>query len=238
MYALALQRIQICRQCCHQCFTFTCSHLGNTSLMHHDAAHQLYGKMLHIQHIGTGSRLSYHCIRLRQNIIQCFALCQTILKFLCLSSQLFIRKVFILGAQCFNLRHDGLDFLDFLFTVVPKYFFQETHLVHLIFLFSHVPKADSHSIGTLLHYYSIAEEHPRTQGKLAHFRGCSKSFKKSLYKFHIFSQYHYSSDEKQRILFRFCFISLISTQAPPSSSIYSTSDDSFRCPPEGTAPLR
>ena len=54
-------------------------------------------------------------------------------------------------------------------------------------------------------------EEARTQGKLAYFRGCSKSFKKSLYKFHIFSQYHCSSDEKQRILFRFCFISLIST---------------------------
>ena len=133
VYPFAFQRIQVCRQCCHQCFTFTGFHFRDSALVHDDTAHQLYGEMFHIQHMSTGRCFSYHCICFRQDIIQCFAVCQTILEFLCFTSQFFIRKRFILGTQCFDLCYDWFDLFDFLFTVVPKDFFQKTHLVHLIF---------------------------------------------------------------------------------------------------------
>ena len=123
MHTFAFQCIQVCRQCCHQCFTFTCFHFRDTALVHDNTTHQLYGEMFHIQHMGTGRCFSYHRICFRQDLIQCFAICQTILEFLCFASQFFIRKVFILGTQCFDLCHDRLDFFDFFFTVVPKDFF-------------------------------------------------------------------------------------------------------------------
>ena len=170
MHALAFQGIQIRGQSRHQRFAFTGSHFRDTALVHHDAAHKLYGEMAHVQHMGAGSRFPYHRIRFRQDVIQCLAIGQSVLEFLRFPSQFFIRKGFILGRQCFDLCHDRLDLLDFFFTVVPKDFFQKTHVGSPRFVLDvHVLKAyrqhtSRYILGTLLHYYSITEEYPRTQG--------------------------------------------------------------------------
>ena len=48
-YAVALQRIQISRGCGNKRLSFTCLHLGNTSLVQNNSANELYRIMLHIK---------------------------------------------------------------------------------------------------------------------------------------------------------------------------------------------
>ena len=67
MYAFSFQCIQIRRQSCDQCLTFTGFHLCNTSLMQDNSTDDLYAVMLHSQH--TACRFSHYCISLRENII-------------------------------------------------------------------------------------------------------------------------------------------------------------------------
>ena len=77
--SLAIQRIQICRRCGYQSLSFTGPHLRDSSLMQHDTADQLYREMLHIQ--SPARRFPNRSKCLRQNIIQSFPCCQTLLKY-------------------------------------------------------------------------------------------------------------------------------------------------------------
>ena len=57
VHTFAGQGIEVRRQCCHQCFTFTGLHLGNFAAVQNHAADQLHIKMAHAQYAATG--LSY-----------------------------------------------------------------------------------------------------------------------------------------------------------------------------------
>ena len=124
VHALAFQRVQISRQRCYQRFAFTCFHFRDAPLVHHDAAHQLYREMTHVQHIRSRRSLPHNGVCFWQNVVQRFSRRQTVPEFLCFSSQFLIGKGFILGSQRLDLTDDRFDFLNLLFAVIPKYLFQ------------------------------------------------------------------------------------------------------------------
>ena len=107
--------IQIYRQRSHQRFPFPCLHLCNTPLMQNDAAHELHIKMTHSQH--TIRSFPHNSIGLRQQIIQGFSFCQTLLKFNRLFLQLFIGKLRNRIGEAINFRHNFLQLLYIFFRI-------------------------------------------------------------------------------------------------------------------------
>ena len=127
MHTLAFQRVQVCRKRGNQRLTFTCLHLGNTSLMQNNTAHQLYAEGFHVQH--PSGRLTDYSIGLRKQIIQRLALRKAILELLRLASKRLIRKLHHLGPQGFDSVHQRFDPLQLPFTVRPKNLLNYIHFL-------------------------------------------------------------------------------------------------------------
>ena len=120
MDALTLQCVQVSRKGGHQGLSFTCLHLGDTSLMQDNTTNQLYPVMLHTKH--TLRSLADSREGLYQQIIQGLAIGQTLLEFFCLSLQFFIRKLLHLRAERFDPIHQRVNQLQLPFTVSTKHF--------------------------------------------------------------------------------------------------------------------
>ena len=109
MHAFARQRIQIEGQGSDQRLTFTRFHFGDLALVEHDPADQLHVKMALADSPDGG--FTHERERLRQNIIQRFALCQPRFKFVGFGAQLIV-------AERLHFRFQGVDlFHDFTVTV-------------------------------------------------------------------------------------------------------------------------
>ena len=76
MHTALVQRIQKHRQRCHQGFAFTGFHFGDLTFVQGDAAHQLHIKMALTKCSLRG--FANQCKCFSQQIIFCFALCQTV----------------------------------------------------------------------------------------------------------------------------------------------------------------
>ena len=101
------QSVQVSGQGSHQGLAFTGTHLGNTALMQYDAAHDLYAIVTQTQHAPCGFTAGGKC--LGENIVQSFALCQTLLELRGLGLELSIRQLFVFLFQCIHLVHDGVN---------------------------------------------------------------------------------------------------------------------------------
>ena len=88
MHTFTLQGIQVRGKSSYQSFTFTGSHLCNTTLVENNTTDKLYAEMLHAQNTLAG--LTDNCECLRKKIIQCLSLFQTFLKLSGLSFQFLI----------------------------------------------------------------------------------------------------------------------------------------------------
>ena len=100
MYASAFKCIEISRHGGDQCLTFTGTHLGDTSLVQDDRADQLYAERLHSKR--SSGAFSDCRIGFGKNVVECLAFIQSLLKFICLGTQLIV-------AQCDHLRAEALD---------------------------------------------------------------------------------------------------------------------------------
>ena len=111
MDALAAQCIQIGRQGGHQSFALAGLHLGNTSLMQHNAAQQLYMVGTHAQHpvvcLTDGGK------GFRQNIVFRFAVLQPLTELIRLCPQLLIRQLPVFILQGFHSLHGFAELFDF-----------------------------------------------------------------------------------------------------------------------------
>ena len=106
--ALALKSIQVCGKSSYKSLTFTCLHLGNTSLMQNDTADELYSEVLHPE----ASPCAFTAYRksFRKDVIESLAISKPVSELLRLASQLIIRQrlhLFIIGL-------DAVDYLLYL----------------------------------------------------------------------------------------------------------------------------
>ncbi len=97
MHTLSGKGIEIGRKCSHKGLTLAGLHLGNLTAVQHYAPDKLHIVMTHIK--DTFTRFADRRKRLRQQVIKCIALLQTMPKFRRLTLQLLIGKSFILGFQ-------------------------------------------------------------------------------------------------------------------------------------------
>ena len=113
MNALTRQCVEVGRQRRHQCLALAGAHLGDATLMQHNAANHLRGKMLHTQHPPAG--LPHHSKGLRKQIIQRLPLMKALPEFIGLVFQRSIAQ------RCHGLPirsdpvHNFLQFFQFLF---------------------------------------------------------------------------------------------------------------------------
>ena len=70
VHALAGQRVEVRRVRCHQRFALAGTHLGDTSLMKRNAAHQLHMEVPHAQN--ARARFSYRRKRFGKNVVERF----------------------------------------------------------------------------------------------------------------------------------------------------------------------
>ena len=70
MNTFSCKGIEVSRKCRNKCFTFTCSHFRDSSLMEKNTTHKLYPKVLHTEY--TECSLSYSCKCFYKNIIKSF----------------------------------------------------------------------------------------------------------------------------------------------------------------------
>ena len=90
MYALAGKSIQVSRERRNKRFTFTGFHFGNSALMQNNAAFNLNGKVLHIQH--TPACLTANGKRFGKKVVKGFTVGKTLFKFIRLCAKLGIGK--------------------------------------------------------------------------------------------------------------------------------------------------
>ena len=145
VHAFAGQGVQIRRRRGNQRLSFTGLHLGDTSLMQHDAADQLYGIMLHIQR--SSGRFPHRGKRLRQNVVQGFSGRQPLLEDPGAVSQLLVRQRHHFRPHGHDFINNGIDQLQFTLTVSSKHLLNEIHgsLSYFLLLacFSTMPYLDT-----------------------------------------------------------------------------------------------
>ena len=100
VHTAAGQGVQVGRQGGRQGFTFTCLHFGNAVGVQHHAADQLDVEVTHAEHTAGGFTDGGE--RFRQQLLQCFALLQT------LTVLGGLRLQFLIG-QCLELRFHRID---------------------------------------------------------------------------------------------------------------------------------
>ena len=86
MHALAGQRVQIGRQDHRLRFAFAGLHLGDAALVQHNAAQNLHREVGRAQH--AARRLAADGKRIRQDVVERFAVCEAALEFRRLGAQL------------------------------------------------------------------------------------------------------------------------------------------------------
>ncbi len=125
MHALPLQRVQISRQKTSLGFTFTGSHLRDTSLMQNNAADQLHPVVLRVKN--PSGRLTDKRIRLRQKVIQSLPIGKSFFELFRLVAHLFIRHFHHLRPHTLNFVHQTVNALDLPLTVRSEYFLYHAH---------------------------------------------------------------------------------------------------------------
>ena len=105
--ALTLKCVKISRKCRNESFTFTCSHLGDTSLMQEYTTDKLNTEMLHSEN--TLCSFSYNREGFYQEIIECLSILQSLLKLICFSLQLVIRQLLHVLIKSFYLIYDRIN---------------------------------------------------------------------------------------------------------------------------------
>ena len=118
--SFSFESIKISRKSCNKCFSFTGSHLGNSSLMKYYSTYKLNPEMSHVKN--SSCSLTNRRICLWQNIIKCLAFRKTLFEFICLASKLFVSKLLIFRFQTLNFINNRDDSLNFSFAMTFKQF--------------------------------------------------------------------------------------------------------------------
>ena len=129
--ALAGQRVQIGGEGGHQRFAFAGLHLGDPALMQHDAAHQLHPVGTHPQH--PVCSLPHGGKGLRQNVVQRFAVGETLLELRRFGLKLRIGQGLVFVGHGFDFIHDGIDGFQLAGAVIAENRFQKAHWLQTSF---------------------------------------------------------------------------------------------------------
>ena len=119
--ALAFKSIEICRQRCHQSFTFTGLHLRYPSLVKHYSAYYLHVEVLHSQ--ASPGTFSADCKCLRKYIVKSLTVFYPFLEFLSLLTKLIVCQALHLLIILHYLIRYLRNLFNFLFVKVSKDFF-------------------------------------------------------------------------------------------------------------------
>ena len=119
VHAITGESIQIGRQSRHKGFTFTGFHLGDTSLVQHNATDNLYGEVLHAQH--TPPRLTADGKSIRENIICGLSVRETFLQDHGLIFELILAHSCILFFKCKHFVNKRLNSLYLALAVITKH---------------------------------------------------------------------------------------------------------------------
>ena len=104
MHALARQSVQVGRQRCNERFAFARLHFGDAALVQGDAADDLY--MIMFEFENAPRRLAHDRERVVEDVVQRFAVFQTIFQYVRLLAQLRIRHRRVLRFELLDLaRH-------------------------------------------------------------------------------------------------------------------------------------
>ena len=131
MHAASLKSVEVGRQRRHESLTFTCLHLGDTSLMQDHSSDELHSEVLHAK--APPRALAAYRESLRKDVVESLSLSEPVPEFLSLSSQL------VIGQSLHRLvvRLDDVDSLFYLFYFlcikISEDLFNQTHLILLPF---------------------------------------------------------------------------------------------------------
>ena len=129
--ALAGQRVQIGGEGGHQSLALAGLHLGDPALMQHDAAHQLHPVGTHPQH--PVCSLPHGGKGLRQNVVQRFAVGETLLELRRFGLKLRIGQGLVFVGHGFDFIHDGIDGFQLAGAVIAENRFQKAHWLQTSF---------------------------------------------------------------------------------------------------------
>ena len=109
MYPFAGQGVEVGGQDRDEGLAFAGLHLGDASLVQHDAADELNVERAHAQH--APACLARDRKGLGQQIVQRLAVLESLLEFVRLCAKLLVRQGGRLVAECLDLIRDGVDAL-------------------------------------------------------------------------------------------------------------------------------
>ena len=118
VHASAGEGVQVGRQRGHERLAFTGFHFGDAATVQKHSADELHIEVAHLKR--SHRRFSHRCKCLRQQIVQIFALGQTLFKSGCLPLELFIAHGFYLRLQRIDGIHNGLESFQFAFIFAPE----------------------------------------------------------------------------------------------------------------------
>ena len=116
--AVSCEGVEVGGQCGDKGLALTGFHFGDASLMEHDAADDLNGKMLHSEH--APARLTAGGKSLGKDVVQSFAVIKAFSEKSGLVFQLALGHIGIFAFQRQHLVGDGLDALDLALAVVAE----------------------------------------------------------------------------------------------------------------------
>ena len=137
MDALSGQCVQVNRQGCYQGFTFTGFHLGDASLMQHDTTDDLNREVLESQNTPCSLTAGRKC--LRQDVVQRFSVCQTLLELRGHCFQLLVAHLAVLLVERQHLVTNRVDSFEFSFGIGSEDFIHQSHLSFTPHLFQKGP---------------------------------------------------------------------------------------------------
>ena len=127
MDAFSWKCVQISRKCRHKRLTFTCTHLGNTTLVQNNTTDKLYSVMTHTD--TSPCCLSYNGISLRKNVVKRLSFIQSVLKLLCFSFQFLIWQRLHRRSKSFDPVYDRINSFQLIMAVGSENLFYNTHIL-------------------------------------------------------------------------------------------------------------
>ncbi len=126
MDALSLDGVEIRRKRRDEGFTLTCLHLGDTTLMQDNAAHELHAERALAE--DAVSRLSRDRESLREDIVKRLYTGESRLEFIGHPAELFVAHRLVCGTEGIYLVNERKNLLDLPLAVCSEYFIYKFHL--------------------------------------------------------------------------------------------------------------
>ena len=127
MHAFFGERFEICGKRCHESFTFTRTHFGNSALIEHYAAYKLDVKVSHAEN--SVACFSYGSKSLGKKIVKTLALLVSVHKFLRTRFKFFFAHSLVSIFKRYDFIYCLINLFEFPVVVRRENFTQNTHFL-------------------------------------------------------------------------------------------------------------